>query len=55
MIPYHDKRPTTNYEEYKEWDRWFIWKYLLEFREDPEDMYQIGNLELLRKSQGDLK
>ena len=48
MIPYFGKRPPTNYEEYKKWDRWFTWMYLLEFAEDPEDIYQIGNLELLR-------
>ena len=47
-ILYTDKRPPKVYEEYKKWDRWFTWRYLLELREDPEDVYQIGNLETLR-------
>lgn len=39
IIPYTDKRPPSDYEGYKEWDRWFTWRYLLEFIEDPEEKY----------------
>lgn len=41
-IPYSDKMPPIDdYEAYKKWDRWFTWKYLMQFDEDPEDVYQI--------------
>ena len=31
---------------YKKWDSWFIWRYLLEFKEDPEEIYQVGASEI---------
>lgn len=34
--------PPGDYQEYKKWDSWYIWRYLLEPKEDPEDKYLIG-------------
>ncbi len=33
-------------ELYRKWDSWYIWRYLLEFDEDPEEIYQVGASEI---------
>jgi len=41
VIPYDGKDLPSDYHEYVEWDRWFTWRYLLEFVEDPEEKYMF--------------
>ncbi len=42
-----EKYPPKEYGfEYKKWDSWYIWRYLLEFKEDPEEIYQVGASEI---------
>lgn len=36
-----DKPCPSDYEEYRKWDDWYIWRYLLEKSEDEEEIYQI--------------
>ncbi len=31
---------------YRKWDEWYVWRYLLEPAEDPEEIYQIGSHEI---------
>lgn len=39
-------KPYTADKEYKKWDSWYVWRYLLELSEDPEEIYQVGASEI---------
>lgn len=34
------------YEKQIKWDEWYVWRYLLEQDEDPEEIYEIGSFEI---------
>ena len=38
-----DKEKPKDYDEYKKWDDWYIWRYLLAPRMDEEEKYSIGS------------
>ncbi len=40
---YHTWKDTKAYQK---WDSWYVWRYLLEFKEDPEEIYQVGASEI---------
>ena len=48
---YCEKYPPKDYEGYKKWDHWYVWRYLLEQDEDPEAIYEIGSIEIIEKIQ----
>jgi len=35
--------PPKDEAGYREWDRWYTWKHMMEWREDPEAIYEIGS------------
>jgi len=39
-------KPYTDDKEYKKWDSWYVWRYLLEPAEDYEEIYQVGASEI---------
>jgi hypothetical protein len=36
-----EKPKPDDYEEYKKWDEWYIWRYLTDYDTDPEEQYQF--------------
>src|SRR3990172_7695111 len=38
-----ERWPPEKYEDRRRWDKWYVWRYLMELKEDPEAIYQIGS------------
>lgn len=36
------EKPPKDFERYKQWDKWFLRRYMLEWVEEPEQIYEIG-------------
>ncbi len=35
--------PPKGEKEFKEWDHWYTWRHMMEWREDPESVYEVGS------------
>ena len=38
-----EKQPPKDYEKRREWDEWYLWRYMTQFVFDDEQLYEIGS------------
>ncbi len=42
-LPPLEYLPPKDEMGYKAWDHWYTWRYMMEWRQDPESIYEIGS------------